>query len=203
MNPTRFVGHWVIAGILVFAPAHPLAASVLRYDIESGGQYTYVPSPEGLGIPGCDPSDLECVFGIDGSFSVTVDPDTRIATLLDVDLTLIGNDEVQQSAPTPLVTAEGLADWLEDRSFESTAIGGATDVFADGTFPNLELVDSKTGNGTVEIFGGYDFTPSDGDGVQFELIAKVVPEPSSVFLLAAGVLFALAWRRVRFTRRWR
>ena len=193
MNPTRFVGHWVIAGILVFAPAHPLAASVLRYDIESGGQYTYVPSPEGLGIPGCDPSDFECVFGIDGSFSVTVDPDTRIATLLDVDLTLIGNDEVQQSAPTPLVTAEGVADWLEDRSFENLITAGPFEIFADETHPNLQLIDFL--NGTVTLSGGFDNTPSDGDGVQFELTAEVVPEPSSVFLLAVGLAVALTWRR--------
>ncbi len=193
MNPMRFVGHWVIAGILVFAAAYPLAASVLRYDIEPGGQYTYVPSPEGLGIPGCDPSDLECVFGIDGSFSVMVEPDTRIATLLDVDLTLIGNDEVQQSALTPLVTAEGVADWLEDRSFENLITAGPFEIFADETHPNLQLIDFL--NGTVTLSGGFNNTPSDGDGVDFELTAEVVPEPSSVFLLAVGLAVALTWGR--------
>jgi len=193
MNPMRFVGHWVIAGILIFAAAHPLAASVLRYDIEPGGRYTYCPSPEGIGIPGCDPSDLECVFGIDGSFSVMVEPDTRIATLLDVDLTLIGNDEVQQSAPTPLVTDEGVADWLEDRSFENLITAGPFEVFADETHPNLQLTDFL--NGTVTLSGGFNNTPSDGDGVDFELTAEVVPEPSSVFLLAVGLAVALTWGR--------
>ena len=194
MNPMRFVGHWVIAGILVFAAAHPLAASVLRYDIESGGQYTYVPSPEGIGIPGCDPSDFECVFGIDGSLSVMVDADTRIATLLDVDLTLIGNDDVQQSAPTQFVTAEGVADWLEDRSFESLITAGPFEIFADETHPNLQLTDFL--NGTITLSGGFNNTPSDGVSVDFELTAMVVPEPSSVFLLATGLTVALIWRRV-------
>ena len=198
MNPLRFIVRCVIAGILVFAAAHPLAAGVLRYDIEPGGQYTYLPSPEGLGIPGCDPSDFECVFGIDGRFSVMMDPDTRIATLLDVDFTLIGNDEVRQSAPTPFVTSAGVADWLEDRSFEHFPIGGPWEVFVDETHPNLVLTDFL--NGTVMLSGGFNNTAFDGEGVHFELTAEVVPEPSSAILMAIGLACAVLGRRARFVR---
>lgn len=202
MNPLRFVGHWVIAGILVFAAAHPLAAGVLRYDIEPGAQYTYFPSPESVGFPGCDQSDVQCDFGLDGSFSVMVDPDTKIATLLDVDLTLIGNDQVQQETLSPFLTAEGVADWLEDRSFENSPlpIGGPFEIFNDETHPRLVLTDLL--NGTVTLSGGFNHTASDGVGVNFELTAVVVPEPSSVVLLAIGLAFALIWPRARCVRRW-
>ena len=176
--------HAFAMGDELFNP--PGHAIVLRYDIGPGGQYTYFPSPESLGIPGCDPSDFECVFGIEGSFSVMVDTDTNIATLLDVDLTLIGNEEVQQSAPTPFVTATGVADWLEDRSFGQLVVGAPFNLFADETYPNLQLADFL--NGTVTLSGGFNNTPADGDGVDFDLTAQVVPEPSTLVLAILGLL---------------
>ncbi len=193
MSQIRCVAYWAIAAILVFFAARPSAAGVLRYDIEPGGQYTYLASGESIGIAGCSPSDFECLFGIDGSFSVMADAGTDIATLLDVDLTLIGHDEAQQNALTPFVTAEGVADWLEDRSFRDLQVLGPFTLFADEEFPDLVLTDLLTG--TVTLSGGFDHRAFDGDGVQFEVTAVVVPEPSSIVLLAVGLAVASALRR--------
>ena len=89
---------------------------------------------------------------------------------------------------------EGVAGWLEDRSFEKDLNSlGPFEIFTSKTYPNLQLTDLL--NGTVTLSGGYDFTPSDGDGVQFALTAEVVPEPSSFVLLALGLAVALTWRR--------
>jgi hypothetical protein len=191
MSQRQFYALCLIAGVLVLGRSTP--ADAQRYEIDPGGSYTFLPSPESLGIPGCAPSDFECAFGLDGSFSLSVDAGSGSAKLVDVDLTLIGNEGIQQTSTFSLVTAEGVAVWLEDRSFENLITAGPFEVFADETHPNLQLTDFL--NGTVTLSGGFNNTPSDGDGVQFELTAEVVPEPSSVFLFAVGLAVALTWGR--------
>ncbi len=185
MSQRQFYALCLIAGVLVLR--HSTAADAQRYLIDPGGTYTFVSSPEGLGIPGCAPSDFVCAFGLDGSFSLSVDAGSRSARLVDVDLTLIGNERIQQTSTISLVTADGVASWLEERQFEEglpTGLPRGLPTLApytgylDLTFPGLVLIDFL--NGVVTLSGGYNHTFFDGDSVQFDLSA-VVLEPSGDF----------------------
>ena len=174
-----------------------LRAQELRYAINPGGQYTYLPSPEGPGIPGGMPSAYELDFGVTGLFSVEYGDAT--ARLVDVDLMLIGNEPVQANPPgLALVTGERVATWLEDRRFIRLPLGAPFDVYADETFPNLRLTDLL--NGTVSLQGGFDSTPADGIGVDFQLNATLIPEPASLLLAGAAAAIGLVWQSRRAQR---
>jgi hypothetical protein len=125
---------------------------------------------------------------MDGSFSLSVDAASGTARLADVDLKLIGNEAVQQTALDPLVTPAGVAGWLEDREFEDLQVLGPFTVYADSTYPDLVVTDFL--NGVVTLAGGFDHTPVDGIGVRFDANARVVPEPHSVILLVIGLALA-------------
>ncbi len=170
---------------------------VLRYAINPGGQYTYLPSPEGPGIPGGMPSAYELDFGVTGLFSVEYGDAT--ARLVDVDLMLVGNEPVQANPPgLALVTGERVSTWLESRRFVQLPVG-APFVYADDVFPTFTLTDFL--NGTVSLGGGYDSTPADGIGVDFQLNATLIPEPASWLLAGLALAIGLAMYRRRWT--WR
>jgi hypothetical protein len=194
-GPAR--GAFVIAALVVFFPRE-LAAQLQRYAINPGGQYTYLPSPEGPGIPGGMPSAYELDFGVTGFFSVEYSDTT--ARLLDVDLMLIGNEAVQSNPPgLALVTADRVAEWLESRRFIRQPIGAPFSGYTDEVIP---LGHSNYLDGTVSIDGGFDFTPADGIGVNFRLNATLVPEPAGWLLacMAMATLAALLRRRSTLRR---
>jgi hypothetical protein len=171
---------------------------VLRYASNPGGQYTYLPSPEGPGIPGGMPTAYELDFGVTGLFSVEYGDAT--ARLVDVELMLVGNETVQTNPPgLALVTGERVSTWLEDRRFIQLPVGAPFDVYADETFPALRLTDLL--NGTVSLQGGFDSTPADGIGVNFQLNATLIPEPESLLLAGLAVAIALGVNRTRWARR--
>ncbi|MEX2140574.1 MAG: hypothetical protein WD894_15025 [Pirellulales bacterium] len=172
--------------LVAFVPREA-PAQVQRYAINPGGQYTYLPSPEGPGIPGGMPSAYELDFGVTGFFSIDYGDST--ARLLDVDLMLIGNEPVQANPPgLAFVTADRVADWLESRRFIQQPVGAPWSAYTDEVFP-LGLTNLL--NGTVSLDGGFDSTPADGIGLNFTLNATLIPEPPG-WLLACLAMTALA-----------
>ena len=191
MHCGLWIGAFFLVALVATAPKDA-AAQVQRYAINPGGEYTYLPSPEGPGIPGGMPSAYELDFGITGFFSIEYGDST--ARLLDVDLMLLGNEPVQSNPPgLALVTPDRVATWLEERRFIQLPVGAPFDVYADELFP-LRLTDFL--NGALALDGGFDFTPSDGIGLNFNLNATLIPEPAS-WLLACLATTALALLRCR------
>lgn len=170
-------------------------AAVQRYNILPGGQYSYLPSPMGPGIPGCSPSDFECDFGITGQFSIEFDAALHTARFIDLDLLLIGNEGIQNNPPilTP-VTADRVEAWLAARVFEQEPVGAPINFYLDSQLSNLSLTDFLTG--IVGLTGGYDRRPVDGDGLQFNLQASIIPEPGSLVLIGLAALAAYTRRRM-------
>lgn len=176
----------ISGGLVAPLTAH---AEVRHYDIDPGGLYTYKPSPF-VGIPGCSPSDYECGFGIDGTFSIDYDVDADTASLINMDLILTGNEGIQNNPPNiELVTAERVEQWLEERLFFELSVTLPGDLYQDQTFSGLKLLDLL--NGTVHLTGGYDLTFVDGNGVFFNLSVTQIPEPAAVTLASSALL--LAW----------
>jgi hypothetical protein len=176
------------------------AAELKRYVVTPNGMYTFLPSPEGPGIPGGVPNAFRLDFGISGFF--TVEYDDVMARLLDVDLTLMGNQPVQENPPGILpVTSERVATWLEARDFEKQPVAGPFDLYTDETFPGLSLIDTL--NGMIRLEGGFDATPADGTGMQFSINATLVPEPGGLELLGVAGMLAIggAWLARRGSRR--
>lgn len=182
---------------LAALPSNEVSAQVPRFAINPGGQYTYLPSPEGPGIPGGMPSAFELDFGVSGLFSIEFGDMT--ARFLDVDLTLLGNEAVQSNPPgLALVTADRVGSWLEERRFNQLPVAGPFDVYADEMFPSLMLTDFL--NGMVLLDGGFDFRRVDGNGVDFTLSATIIPEPAGCLLacLAIAALVPLLLGRAKF-----
>ena len=179
----------VTFALLVFIVAVDPAAAVVTqtpYQIHAGGMYQYKPSPLGPGIPGGMPSAYELDFGIGGTFVYELDTAGPTARLLNLDLVLTGNEAIQAAPPgfAP-VTADRVEAYLASHVFVEDFIGGLLHL-ESSTVPGLKLSDGLNGN--IAIIGGYDHTPVDGDGIQFQFSARVVPEPAAVVLV---VLVAL------------
>jgi hypothetical protein len=146
--------------------------------------YTYKPSPEGPGITGGQPSAYQLDFGVAGAFSVEYDDVATTARFLNVELVLTGNEAIQMNPPpfTP-VTADSVEQWLEDRLlFDIFTLAPWTE-YHDRTFPNFALLDF---DGSVLVRGGFDHTSADGTAMNFNISARLIPEP------AAGALIGLA-----------
>jgi hypothetical protein len=188
MNRTQFTLIIAATVSLLIGPTLSLAAEQRPYAIFPDGQYTYLHSPESLGIAGGMPSPWELDFGVSGFFTIENDGDT--AKLLNVELTLLGNETIQDDPPGLVpVTVERVQAWLESRIFVKQSVVGPFELYKDGIFPELQLFDLL--NGTVHIAGGFDSTPADGVGMQFSLIATAVPEPGTLALAAIAVASAL------------
>jgi hypothetical protein len=169
-----------------------VAAEVQRHQINSDGQYTYLPSPMGPGIAGGVPSNYQLDFGVTGFFSVEYAD--AAARILDVDLTFVGNQTVQENPPElTLVTADRVEDWLESRQFVQESTTETFALYTDQIFPDFKLFNFS--DGTVRLEGGYNATPADGIGVQFRVNALAVPEPSSQLMFCVALLFGGIGRR--------
>jgi len=181
MNATRFV----TALLLLALAAAPLSAAVTQttYQINPGGEYQYKPSPW-VGIPGGSPSEYELDFGIGGTFTYELDTTAETARLLNLNLFLTGNEAIQAAPPdfTP-VTPDRVETYLANQLFVEDFIGGLLHL-KSSTVPGLKLTDSLNGN--LLIAGGFDMTPVDGHGMEFQFSAQAVPEPAGIALCAAA-----------------
>jgi len=191
MNLTRIT----LVCLLAFVATAPARAVVTQtpYQINGGGQYEYKPSPEGPGIPGGVPSNYELDFGIGGTFTYELDSAGPTARLLSLNLFLTGNEAIQAAPPIVApVTADRVEAYLASHIFVEDFIGGLLHL-ESSTVPALKLSDGLNGN--IAILGGYDHTPADGDGVQFQLSAHKIPEPTAACLMCAAALALIRLRR--------
>lgn len=190
MNATRLIA-CILLLEFVAAPA-TAAVTQTTYQIDPGGQYEYKPSPW-VGIPGGVPSQYELDFGIGGTFTYELDTTAMTARLLNLNLTLTGNEAIQAQSPPPgLVNAANVARYLNSKLFVEDFIGGPLHLKAEA-IPGLKLTDSRNGN--IALVGGYDSTPVDGNGVYFQFSAQAIPEPTGMALGAAAALFCIVRRR--------
>jgi hypothetical protein len=179
---------------LLLLTATNLTAAVTQstYRINPGGQYEYKPSPW-VGIPGGSPSPFELDFGIGGTFTYQLDTTAQTARLLNLDLTLTGNEPIQAAPPASVpVTAERVEAWLASQLFVEDFIGGLLHL-ESSTRPNLKLTDALNGN--LTLVGGYDSTPVDGDGIHFNFSAVAIPEPAAATLMAVAMAFGIVRNR--------
>ena len=191
MNRLAKYGADLVAVVLVTAPLSVGAQVVRHYEILPGAAFTYLPSPEGPGVPGCDPSNLECVFGITGQFSLEFTEPLETVQFTNLDLTLIGNEDIQENPPIGvLVTPDRVETWLANRVFEYVPVLAPINLFWDSHFETLTLTDFL--NGTVELSGGYNLTFVDGDGLDFQVSARLIPEPGAMCLTVVGLVASLA-----------
>jgi len=182
----------VAVGVLDLAETAKLAAEeVVPYVIEPGSIYTYKPSPW-LSIPGGEPSPYQLDFGVNGTLSIEYDRMAATARLLNVELVLTGNEAVQMNPPYELmpVTADRVEDWLEARLFHNLFVLAPVDQYQAENPSGLYLYDFL--NGAVQLQGGYDITFVDGDGMLFNVAARVtpIPEPGSLALAGIALIFA-------------
>ena len=192
MNATRLIA-CILLLEFVAAPA-TAAVTQTTYQIEPGGQYQYKPSPW-VGIPGGVPSQYELDFGIGGTFTYELDTTAETARLLNLNLFLTGNEAIQAAPPdfTP-VTTDRIETYLANQLFVEDFIGGLLHL-KSSTVPGLKLTDSLNGN--LLIAGGFDMTPVDGHGMEFQFSASAVPEPTgmALFTAAAAALYIKRRRR--------
>jgi hypothetical protein len=192
MNATRLSFAWL--AIALAAGQAAAAPTQTPYVINAGGQFEYKPSPMGPGIPGGSPGAYELAFGISGSLTYELDVDAQTARLLNLHLTLTGNEAIQAAPPAfGLVTADRVEEFLASQMFVEDFIGGLVHL-ESSTHPNLKLTDFVTGS--IAISGGYDARPVDGDGVEFQFSAVAVPEPAGASLAGAAAIPLLRRRRV-------
>jgi hypothetical protein len=189
---------YILIATLVLTTAAATASADIRqtiYQINPGGQYTYKPSPLGPGIPGGMPSAYELDFGIAGTFVYELDTAGPTARLLNLNLTLTGNEAIQ-AAPPPFatVTADRVEEYLASHTFVEDFIGGLLHL-EYSTHEGLKLTDGL--NGTLMITGGFDATPVDGTGVLFDFSAVAIPEPAGIALVATAALALSGWRNFR------
>jgi hypothetical protein len=191
----------LFASLVLTTAAATVAADVTQttYLIHPGGQYTYKPSPEGPGIPGGIPNAYELEFGIGGTFVYELDTVGPTARLLHLELLLTGNPTIQAAPPAgATVTADRVEEYLASHTFVEDFIGGLLHL-KSSTQEGLKLTDGLNGN--LSISGGFDNTPADGTGLQFNFSAVAIPEPAGIALVATAVLASFGRRSFRCIRR--
>jgi hypothetical protein len=172
--------------LLLAAAQTPAAVTQTLYQINPGGEYQYKPPSFGPGIPGGMPSNYELDFGISGTFVYEFDTAGPTARLMNLNLVLTGNEAIQANPPgNQPVTADRVEAYLASHTFVEDFIGGLVHL-ESSTHPDLKLTDGL--NGTLAINGGFDATPVDGPGMDFQFSAVVVPEPGAPVLLATAAL---------------
>jgi hypothetical protein len=187
--------HRIATALLVLSIiAAPAGAVVIQqtYAVNPGGVYQYLPSTFGAGIPGGMPSNYQLDFGIGGTFVYELDTTAQTARLLDLDLILTGNEAIQaEPPPVAPVTADRVETYLASHTFVEDFIGGLLHLKSSST-PGLKLTDTLSGS--LLIRGSFDSRPLDGDGLNFQFSASVIPEPTAISLLAIGAVAILRRR---------
>lgn len=184
----------LLVALLAAASLPGVARADTLFEILPGSTYSYLVggfSP----VPDCDGNDdLQCDFEITGTFEF----DGQAITA--ADLTLISPLPVDPILPTQLTTADSVEDFLEGLTwallppFPPTVVYEATNLPGGGSL-NLAFTPTSLGGGPGALSGGYDLRAVDGDGVQFNALLRVIPEPG------AGVMSLLALASTAARRR--
>lgn len=152
------------------AMGEDITSTMKHFEIEPGSTYTYLPSPW-VGIPACEPNSFRCDFGISGSLSVYT-LDDRLLSFAHADLTLEGNESVQQTEDDyQIVRADLVEVLLKGSTFHQTDIGVFSRNRSGGTF------EARIGDNEFALLGGINLTFADGDGYSFDVRASS-PAPS-------------------------
>ncbi len=178
-------------------------AGAVVYQINApGSTYEYLVPPEGPGVPGCQPDDFHCLFGIAGTLEFEVDLMAGNGAFVGADLQLTGNESTSAGPGYPAARAGTLESFLINLGpipLESSS--GGTLVFKD-PMPPVNTLEVVISGNQLSLMGAHDFTFDDGDGHSFNVMATV-PEPNSgVAAVSICAACCIAWRgrkRVRGT----
>lgn len=183
----------VLVLLVCWFPPMTGTAFAATYRFQEGSTFSFFPSGEGPGIPGCSPDSFACSFQLAGTFdwevSATLEFPAR-AWFRNLNLRLIGNEQVQAvSPPWGLVTKDRVETLLAGLVMLQIPTAAPTPSYEDnGIFVS-------TNSSTLHLFGGRDSRPWDGDGFAFQATANVVPEPNALPLCATLLLTTVVVRR--------
>ena len=180
-----------VQATVVMGLSVPVSAEVHHYEIQPGGEYVFSPSPLSAFflIYDCARLDNGCQFAVGGSFDLEFDESADEVIVADANLLLQGNDEVQESSYSTMVTSDGVSDWFTRLTFALISQEDTTFRYVEKNNSFMTL--TRFADGSVNISGGFDNTFADGLGMDFQVTALTVPEishcASIVWLVAAAV----------------
>lgn len=174
----------LVGTVLICLTVTDASGAILRYRVIPlqfpVPQYVYRPP---TAIPGGMPSPELLEFGVVGEFSVDYQGGMGSARFIDVDLTLTGNEIVQNSPPPgALVTSDRLAEWLEARTMHQVISATIVAIYEDVHLPGLRLRSDL--NLPYIEYTNFDFLFPPDEDVAFQLRAVLVPEPSGLAAVA-------------------
>jgi hypothetical protein len=131
-----------------------------------GGRFTYFPSGFGPGVPGCMPNNYQCDFRVAGILGIDVAMDEMSAQITQPRLNLVGNEQL--AAETRDSISQSVADFLSQTELILRERTPTEHIF-EHTFTLNKTLTVAVNDARVEIDGGYDNRPVDGDGMLFDL----------------------------------
>lgn len=185
---------------LLMAMSFVANAHAQHYRIDPGSTYTFLPSGESAWDYPCEPSLFRCDFAVSGTFHIAIQKSAM--TFMDLDLQLDGNEALQTHATWPInaETAERFLESIGEPGYDRDLLlrePGVYELDESTTIFNQPLRVEISGD-SLQISGGIDWTPVDGDGQLFNVSATMVPEPShGIPFVGLAVLFVARVHRTR------
>lgn len=158
-----FVGFVQLADV----DAGDTQSRILNFEISPESRFTFLPSPESAGIPGCDPNDFQCDFQVSGTVSLNLRDDFLFFAHSNLDVA--GNEAIQKDPPflEALVTSDRIEERLAQTIMSRQGPNSFQSIFRFGNSFRAELAENE-----LKLTGGIDLTPSDGLGFDFDLQAN-------------------------------
>jgi hypothetical protein len=152
-------------------------------------RFTYLPSPEGPGVPGGIPDAYVLHFGMQGMFTITELPNNQ-GDITQADFILLGNETAFQNNPQRRAQLEATArQILLDTAFTVERGPPLDRTVFRGDIAGPDLVLEFFRQSLVRMEGGPDQRPVDGEGFQY---SYPIPEPGTpAMFLAACFCIAL------------
>ena len=203
----------ILVGTVTALIMVPVAAHGTVYQIHTPiSTYEYLVPPEGPGVPGCQPDDFHCLFGISGTLEFEIDLMAGNGNFVGADLQLTGNESTAAGPGFPAARAAALENFLINLGpIPLQAAVGSNYLFMEpipappAIWWNSLAV--RISGDQFSLSGAYDRTFADGEGHSFGVLAGAVPEPSLSALAlccvaAASHMFARCQRDRCSYQRW-